>query len=343
VPDNIAAKLLHWYHSHARSLPWRAPPGEPAPDPYRVWLSEVMLQQTQVATVRPYFEKFTARWPSFAALAAAEDAEVMSAWAGLGYYARARNMLACAREVAALGVLPGTEAGLRALPGIGGYTAAAIASIAFGQRAVVVDANVERVVSRLFAVAEPLPGAKPRVHAMTDSITPEERAGDFAQAMMDLGSTICTARSPRCLLCPLRADCAGFASGNPEAFPVKAPRAARPQRYGTMFWVRRGGEVLLVRRPAKGLLGGMRALPTGPWADSPPGLEGAPVAADWRMLDETVSHGFTHFSLECALAVATIAEQDVPGEWWPVAEIESAGLPTVFAKAARAIGRVECV
>lgn len=339
MPDNIAAKLLHWYDANARDLPWRARPGANATEPYRVWLSEVMLQQTQVATVKPYFEKFTARWPSFEALAAEDDSEVMSAWAGLGYYARARNMLACARAVAA-GGMPDTEEELLKLPGVGGYTAAAVAAIAFGRRAVVVDGNVERVVSRLFAVREALPGVKAKIRDLTESITPDARAGDFAQAMMDLGATVCTARNPRCLLCPLRADCAGFATGEPEVFPVKTKKPERPQRYGTMFWAERDGEVLLVRRPDKGLLGGMRALPTGPWADSPPRLEGAPVAAEWTLLDETVSHGFTHFRLDCALAVATIgAQETAQGEWWPVAEIESAGLPTVFAKAVRAIRR----
>jgi A/G-specific adenine glycosylase len=349
VPDNapraIASALLHWYDRNARELPWRARPGTNAPDPYRVWLSEVMLQQTQVASVIPYFEKFTARWPSVEALAAAEDAELMAAWAGLGYYARARNLLACAREVARRGGFPDTEQGLRALPGVGGYTAAAIAAIAFGLRAVVVDANVERVVSRLFAVEDALPGARARIYALTDSVTPDLRAGDFAQAMMDLGSGVCTARSPRCLLCPLREHCAGFAAGAPERFPVKVAKAPKPQRFGTMFWLERGGEVLLVRRPDKGLLGGMRALPTGPWADTPPGLEGAPTAAAWRVLDEGVAHGFTHFNLDLALAAATIAEHAgaaVDGEWWPVADLESAGLPTVFAKAARQFRRVLC-
>ena len=348
MPDNlpraIHAPLLAWYDRHARILPWRAAPGSNAPDPYRVWLSEVMLQQTQVASVIPYFEKFTARWPSVAALAAADDAELMAAWAGLGYYARARNLLACAREVARRGSLPETEAELLGLPGVGGYTAAAIAAIAVGQRAVVVDANVERVVSRLFAVTDPLPGARPKIRALTDSITPDARAGDFAQAMMDLGSTICTARAPRCLVCPLRAACDGFASGAPETFPVKAAKPPKPQRHGTMFWIERRGEVLLVRRPAKGLLGGMRALPTGPWSDSPPGLEGAPLAADWRLLDRRVSHGFTHFALDVALAAAAIGRHaDAPqGEWWPIADLESAGLPTVFAKAARAFGEDLC-
>lgn len=340
MPDNIAATLLDWYDLNARDLPWRARPGANATDPYRVWLSEVMLQQTQVATVIPYFEKFTARWPDFAALAAEEDAEVMSAWAGLGYYARARNMLACAREVARLGAIPDTEAELLRLPGVGGYTAAAVAAIAFGRRAVVVDGNVERVVSRLFALSDPLPGAKPQIRALTDSITPDARAGDFAQAMMDLGATICTARSPRCLLCPLRSECAAFAGGAPETFPVKTKKAAKPQRYGTLFWLERDGQVLLVQRPDKGLLGGMRALPTGPWVESPPGIEGAPVAVEWQVLGSGITHVFTHFRLDCALAVATIGAQEaVQGIWWPVAEIESAGLPTVFAKAVEAIRR----
>lgn len=342
MPDNIAATLLYWYDANGRDLPWRARPGANAPEPYRVWLSEVMLQQTQVATVIPYFEKFTGRWPSFEAMAAADDSDVMSAWAGLGYYARARNMLACARKVAAEG-MPQDEAGLRALPGVGDYTAAAIASIAFGQRAVVVDGNVERVVARLFAVSDPLPAAKPRIKTLTDSITPDVRAGDFAQAMMDLGSGICTPKSPKCLLCPLRQDCAGLANGDPTAFPVKTKKAASPQRYGTIFWAEREGWVLLVRRPDKGLLGGMRALPTGQWADAPPGLSEAPVAGAWEMLGETITHVFTHFRLECALAVATIGEQEAPqGEWWPVAEIESAGLPTIFAKAASAFRRERC-
>ncbi|WP_239987448.1 A/G-specific adenine glycosylase [Sphingosinithalassobacter portus] len=341
-----ARDLLAWYDAHARELPWRAPPGAPPADPYRVWLSEVMLQQTQVATVKPYFEKFTARWPDFAALAAAEDADLMAAWAGLGYYARARNLLACARAVAQDhgGALPRTESELRALPGIGGYTAAAVAAIAFGERAVVVDANVERVVSRLFALEAPLPAAKPRIHALADTITPERRAGDFAQAMMDLGSMICTARAPKCLLCPLQRDCAAFAEGAPETYPRKTPKAVRPQRHGTFFWVEQDGAVLLVRRPDKGLLGGMRALPTGPWQATPPGTEGAPVRADWHISETIVSHGFTHFRLDVALAKTsvTVRPEIDSGIWWPVDEMEAAGLPTVFAKAARAFGRERC-
>ncbi len=344
--SDTARDLLAWYDAHARDLPWRAPPGAPPADPYRVWLSEVMLQQTQVATVKPYFEKFLSRWPDFAALAAAEDADLMAAWAGLGYYARARNLLACARAVAREhgGALPRTETELRTLPGIGGYTAAAVVAIAFGERAVVVDANVERVVSRLFAVEMPLPGAKPHIHALADTITPERRAGDFAQAMMDLGSMICTARAPKCLLCPLESDCDAFAQGAPETYPRKMPKAARPQRHGTFFWVEQDGAVLLVRRPGRGLLGGMRALPTGPWQETPPGTEGAPVRADWHISETIVSHGFTHFRLDVALAKAsvTVRPEIDSGIWWPVENIEAAGLPTVFAKAARAFGRERC-
>lgn len=333
--------LLDWYDAHRRDLPWRAKPGETV-DPYRVWLSEVMLQQTTVAAVTPRFLAWTARWPDFASLAAAEDADVMAAWAGLGYYARARNLVAAAKAVVAEhgGVFPGTEAELRALPGLGAYTSAAVAAIAFGQRAVVVDANVERVVARLFAIATPLPAVRPAIRAAADTITPDVRAGDFAQAMMDLGSGICTTRAPKCLLCPLRDACDGFALGAPETLPVKAKKAAKPHRYGTIFWLERAGQVLLVRRPDKGLLGGMRALPTGPWGDVAPGFADAPAQADWRMLDGSVAHGFTHFDLDLALAVAEV-EAHQPGtesgEWWPIDRLDTAGLPTVFAKAALAV------
>ena len=332
----IAPQLLDWYDRHRRDLPWRARPGEVA-DPYRVWLSEVMLQQTTVATVRPRFTAWIARWPTFAALAAADEADVMAGWAGLGYYARARNLLAAARIVAAEhgGVLPDTEEALRRLPGFGDYTAAAVAAIAFGRRAVVVDANVERVVARLFAIS-----GKTAIRAAADTITPDARAGDFAQGMMDLGSAICTPRRPQCLLCPIAPACDALALGTPEAFPAKKAKPPRPHRHGTLFWLERDGCVLLVRRPDKGLLGGMRALPTGPWAEAPPGLADAPAAADWRMLDATVAHGFTHFTLDLALAVARDHHgAAIDGEWWPVAELGAAGLPTVFAKAAEAIGR----
>ncbi|AHE56425.1 A/G-specific adenine glycosylase [Sphingomonas sanxanigenens] len=339
MKDAVAPLLLAWYDANARRLPWRSPPGTPAPEPYRVWLSEIMLQQTTVAAVIPYFERFTARWPTVAALAAAEDAELMSAWAGLGYYARARNLLACARAVTLRGGFPDDEAGLLELPGVGAYTAAAVAAIAFDRPATVVDGNVERVVARLFAVAEPMPAAKPALRRLAATLTPARRAGDFAQAMMDLGATICTSRSPSCLVCPIAAGCAARATGDPARFPVKAAKKAKPQRHGTIFWIERDGAVLVVRRPDKGLLGGMRALPTGPWADRPPGLDGAPAALDWRLLAPRVSHVFTHFTLDLSIAAAVL-ERDcatpADGEWWPRDRLEEAGLPTVFIKAARA-------
>lgn len=342
-PTTIAPLLLAWYDRHRRVLPWRALPGEMA-DPYRVWLSEVMLQQTTVAAVRPRFEAWVARWPDFASLAAADEAEVMAAWAGLGYYARARNLVAAAKVVVAEhgGMFPADEAVLRTLPGLGAYTAAAVAAIAFGRRAVVVDANVERVVARLFAISAPLPGARTAIRAAADRITPDGRAGDFAQAMMDLGSGICTPRKPSCLLCPLSAACRAYREGVAERLPVKAAKKARPQRYGTIFWLQDGDRVLLVRRPGKGLLGGMRALPTGPWTDTRPALAEAPAAVDWRLRNTTVSHGFTHFDIELALAVGEGQAHHTDGEWWPIADLDRAGLPTLFAKAAAAVtGRVE--
>ena len=317
---HVDTPLLKWYDANARTLPWRAPPGRPPTDPYRVWLSEIMLQQTTVATVKPYFEAFTTRWPTVEALAAASDSDVMSAWAGLGYYARARNLLACARAIN--GKFPHFEADLRKLPGIGQYTAAAIASIAFGQRAVVVDGNVERVVSRLFAVETPLPAAKAELYRLTDSITPDVRAGDFAQAMMDLGSTICTPRAPKCLICPLQPTCR---AKNPETYPRKTPKVAKPDRQGIALWIENNAHVWLVRRPASGLLGGMRALPGGGW-------DGSDCPKAGQLLG-TVAHGFTHFNLLLEVHKSSCALQP-GGEWWPVDRIDEAGLPTIFAKAA---------
>ncbi|MEK7343017.1 MAG: A/G-specific adenine glycosylase [Pseudomonadota bacterium] len=334
----IAADLLAHYDVHARRLPWRAPPGSNAADPYRVWLSEVMLQQTTVAAVGPYFAKFTQRWPTVEALAAAADADLMAAWAGLGYYARARNLLACARAVVRDhdGCFPDTEEGLRALPGLGAYTAAAVAAIAFGRRAVVVDANVERVVARLFAIATPLPAARPAIHAAADRITPDARAGDFAQAMMDLGATICTARNPACGICPLRQDCAAVRTADPAAFPVKAAKKPKPHRLGHGWWMERDGRVWLVRRPDKGLLGGMRALPSSDWSAAPDITPPAP--ARWTRIDTPVAHVFTHFSLALTIHHAHV-ETTPPGEgeWWPVDRIDAAGLPTLFARAAEAV------
>lgn len=333
----IAALLLDWYDAHARDLPWRAAPGTPAPDPYRVWLSEVMLQQTTVAAVKDYFAAFTTRWPTVQALAAAADEEVMAAWAGLGYYARARNLLACAREVARLGRFPDTEEGLRALPGLGAYTAAAVAAIAFGRRAVVVDANVERVVSRLFAIEEPLPGSRPAIRAKADAITPDLRAGDFAQAMMDLGATVCTSRNPRCLLCPISAPCEARRMGDPARLPVKAAKKAKAVRQGRAFWIERDeAEVWLVRRPGSGMLGGMRALPDDGWAARIDGSGEGPLTGPWESAGK-VGHVFTHFTLELNLAVylGDGFEGLADGEWWPLDRLDEAGLPTLFAKAAR--------
>ncbi len=303
-----------------------------------------MLQQTTVAAVKPYFEKFTALWPSIEALAVAPEEDIMAAWAGLGYYSRARNLALCAREVAEMGDFPASEAELRKLPGLGAYTAAAVAAIAFGQRAVVVDANVERVVSRLFAIAQPLPGSRKLISQHTDSITPETRAGDFAQAMMDLGSGLCTNRDPKCLLCPLSANCAGRAEGDPAAYPVKAPKKAKPLRQGAAFWIERDGAVWLVTRPisngGKGMLGGMRSLPDDGWAASGDGSGVAPFAGEWEAAG-LVRHTFTHFSLELSVMRHCGAPADIArdiqgkGEWWPLDRLDDAGLPTLFAKAAQ--------
>ncbi|MDB5670221.1 MAG: mutY [Alphaproteobacteria bacterium] len=334
MPVDASNALLRWYAVDKRRLPWRAEAGE-RPVPYRIWLSEIMLQQTTVAHARRYFEAFTQRWPSVEALAGADDGEVMSAWAGLGYYARARNLLACARTVAAAhgGHFPSEEAELRKLPGIGRYTAAAVAAIAFGRRAVVVDSNVERVVARLFAVAEPLPGARETIYALADSLTPRTGSGDFAQAMMDLGSAICTPRAPDCGRCPLASACCARAQGAPEIYPVKQPRKERPRRRGFAYWLEHDGHVLLVRRPARGLLGGMLALPSGRWDEAPERGDGAPAAADWREAG-AIDHVFTHFALELSLLCASVGERRAGGTWWPIERIGEAGLPTVFAKAA---------
>ncbi len=327
--------MLHWYDAHARDLPWRAQPGSSLPDPYHVWLSEVMLQQTTVAAVKPYFDKFVRRWPDIEALARAEEAEVMAAWAGLGYYSRARNLLKCAKEVAKRSGFPQTEAGLRELPGIGPYTAAAIAAIAFGKRAVVIDANVERVVARLSAIRDPLPGARKKIGKYAEKITPHDRAGDFAQAMMDLGATICTARQPRCQLCPLSEHCAGYRGGDAASLPVKAQKKSRPERRGKAFWIENDGSVWLVTRPSRGMLGGMRALPDDGWSAQADGSGDTALAGEWSHLG-SVRHVFTHATLTLDImrygGSATPVEE---GEWWSLEELDKAGLPSLFAKAAR--------
>jgi A/G-specific adenine glycosylase len=338
MEDRVSPALLGWYDSHARLLPWRSRTGAAPPDPYRVWLSEVMLQQTTTAHAAPYFEKFAARWPTVEALAAAEEADVMAEWAGLGYYSRARNLVACARAVVERGGFAESEEELRRLPGIGEYTAAAIAAIAFGQRAVVIDANVERVVARLFAIETPLPQAKKAIRAAAEAITPPERPGDFAQAMMDLGAGVCTPRSPSCLLCPVAGLCAALAQGRQDALPVKAPKKVRPTRAGTAFWIERDGAVWLVRRARKGMLGGMRALPDDGWSARADGSGEAPIGGAWGA-GGVVRHTFSHFDLELGLAIYAGSRFDEleGGEWWPVADLEAAGLPTLFAKAARLV------
>ncbi len=336
--QTIQSRLLAWYDGAHRRLPWRSPPGAPPPDPYRVWLSEVMLQQTTVAAVIPSFEAFIRRWPTLAALAAAEEAEIMAAWAGLGYYSRARNLVACAREVARRGgAFPQSEAELRKLPGLGAYTAAAVAAIAFGEKAAVVDANVERVVARLDAIEQPLPKARGMIRARVGDLTSADRPGDFAQAMMDLGATICTARRPHCAICPVQEHCQGRALG-PERFPVKPARAVKPQRQGRAFWIARDGLVWLVRRGAKGMLGGMLALPDDGWNARGDGAAEPPLAGPWQA-GGLVRHGFTHFHLDLQLMLysgSDWARLDAQqGEWWPLDRLDQAGLPSLFAKAAR--------
>lgn len=339
---DIAALLLAYYDIHARDLPWRKRSGQGLPDPYHVWLSEIMLQQTTVAAVGPYFHRFTQRWPDFAALAAAEDADIMAAWAGLGYYARARNLVKCARAVAADhdGKLPTTEAELLKLSGIGPYTAAAIAAIAFGRRAVVVDANIERVVSRLFAIDTPLPAGKAHIRAATDAITPDAAVGDFAQAMMDLGAGICSVRNPSCMICPLFAHCAAGQAGSAEAYPVKPSKKAKPHRTGTAYWIQQANAVWLVTRGAKGMLGGMRALPDDGWSAQQDGDGVPPFDADWQILPQAVAHVFTHFTLSLNIAVTASVSAEIElgeGDYWLLKTLDKAGLPTLFLKAANTV------
>jgi len=343
APAELSRAILDWYDGHRRDLPWRARPGEAA-DPYAVWLSEIMLQQTTVATVGPYFRRFLARWPRVEDLAAADLDDVLREWQGLGYYARARNLHKCAVVVAKEhgGRFPETEEGLRILPGIGAYTAAAIAAIAFDLPAVVVDGNVERVMARLNAEDTPLPSAKPLLREYAARLTPGTRAGDYAQAVMDLGATVCTPRQPKCLLCPWNTACAARAEGIAETLPRRAARAQKPTRRGTAFWLTRDGEegcdVLLRRRPEKGLLGGMMEVPSTPWSEDGPAkaLDHAPVSAEWRALDGVVKHTFTHFHLELTVLTATVRDaRDVDGLWWPLDRLQEQALPTVMKKVVR--------
>jgi A/G-specific adenine glycosylase len=343
---SISGALLGWYDRERRHLPWRADPGE-VPDPYKVWLSEIMLQQTTVKAVLPRYGLFLRRWPNVAALARAELGEVLGAWAGLGYYARARNLHACAQAVVEDhgGKFPESEVELRKLPGVGGYTAAAIAAIAFGGQATPVDGNIERVVARLFAVTLPLPEAKAEIKALAETLSPAERPGDFAQAMMDLGATICTPRRPACGLCPVHPECRGYAEGLAEVLPYREEKAERPVRRGAIYVaIRSDGAVLLRERPLKGLLGGMLETPSSPWGDQAPNGKAvqlhAPVNAEWRKLPGLVEHTFTHFHLELSVyraevgANAALKRAALPERcrWLTLRELSDAALPSLMRK-----------
>lgn len=336
----LRQSLLAWYDRERRVLPWRALPGEVF-DPYRIWVSEIMLQQTTAAAVAPYFARFMALWPRIEALAAADLDAVLHAWQGLGYYARARNMHACARAVAAGGGrFPESEEELRRLPGIGAYTAAAIAAIAFGRAAVPVDGNVVRVLARLHAIEEPLPAARTPIEAKARSLAHERRAGDFAQALMDLGATVCTPRQPRCPVCPWRERCAGFATGQPETYPRKAAKKDRPIRHAAAFWIERAdGAVLLRRRPATGLLGGMMEVPSTDWRERPWSTEeakaGAPVSTRWVRLAGGVGHTFTHFHLQVVVLAGLWTAGAAPeGIWVRPDRLGEHALPTLMKKIA---------
>jgi A/G-specific adenine glycosylase len=335
-----AKDLLAWYDRHARALPWRAPPRSGGrADAYRVWLSEVMLQQTTVAAVAPRYARFLARWPRIEDLAAAPREDVLAAWAGLGYYARARKLHECAQAIVSKhdGRFPDSEEALLDLPGIGPYTAAAVAAIAFGRKATVVDGNVERVIARLFVVRTPLPDAKPALRALAAKLVPEQRAGDFAQAMMDLGATTCTPKRPACALCPWTESCAAHRQGIAEALPVRAPKPKRPVRRGAAFFASSEGRILLRRRPETGLLGGMLEVPSTPWRKArwarAEALSHAPFEADWKRRAGSVSHTFTHFQLELdVFAVAARERVGIDGEWADAQALDQLALPSVMRK-----------
>ena len=345
--NDLSSQLLDWYGQHARLLPWRSRLGE-TPDPYRVWLSEIMLQQTTVQAVKAYFEKFVSHWPTVEALAAAPLDDVLKAWAGLGYYARARNLHACAKEVVIrfAGKFPETEPELRSLPGIGPYTAGAIAAIAFGKRHAAVDGNVERVIARLYAIETPLPDSKPEITQKTQALVPEARAGDFAQGLMDLGATICTPKSPDCQICPWAEHCAGRKRGIAASLPRKRPRKPVPLRRGVAFWIERGdGAVLLRRRPEKGLLGGMMEVPSTAWSETVSHPEAqAPLAAGWANVPGLVTHTFTHFHLELRVMKSVriidgLLRDDGDYRWTLRAGLAGEALPTVMRKiVAHALG-----
>jgi A/G-specific adenine glycosylase len=342
--QGVTAALLAWYDRHGRSLPWRAAMGA-KPDPYVVWLSEIMLQQTTVAKVKPYFAAFLEHWPDVATLAAAPVEAVMRQWAGLGYYSRARNLHACAKAIVAEhgGAFPPTEAALSALPGIGPYTAAAIAAIAFAQKAVAVDGNVERVIARLFAIDAPLPAARPLIKAKAETLVSPERPGDFAQAMMDLGATVCTPRRPACGFCPLRPFCLAAARGAPENWPRKAAKPERPKRCGAAFFLRRGDTILLRTRPPRGLLGGMTEVPGAIWDDTcnaARALREAPLIADYRQLHARVTHVFTHFSLSLDIFIAHVPQEtEAPAgcRWVRDTDLDTEALSSLMRKVIAAV------
>lgn len=353
---NLAQDLLAHYDVNARDLPWRVGPNS-LPDkkinPYHVWLSEIMLQQTTVAAVIPYFEKFTSRWPDFNALAAADDADIMAAWAGLGYYARARNLVKCARTISAeyAGMLPESEDELRSLPGIGDYTAAAIASIAFGKRALVMDANIERVIARVYEISTPLPAGKKDIKAALDILTPDQGAGDLAQAMMDLGASYCSVKNPKCLICPIAQYCGAYKSGCPISYPVKAPKKAKAERLGMAWWITHDGHILLVKREGRGMLGGMMALPDDGWHAGQDGDGRMPIAiksddiAKILPINAYVQHSFTHFSLKLKLTAIELKKRlddDLTDAlWWPIDKLAAAGLPTTFVKAVKIMSKIK--
>jgi len=335
-----AKRLLRWYDKHRRDLPWRAAPGERA-EPYRVWLSEVMLQQTTVKTVVPYYLKFLARWPDVGALADAPREDVLAAWAGLGYYARARNLHACAQRVARDlgGVFPDTEDALRALPGIGAYTAAAIAAIAFGRKTSPVDGNIERVVARIFAVSTPLPRAKAELAALAQGLTPARRAGDFAQALMDLGATVCRPQSPDCPACPLQTQCRARLGGpDPATLPRRSAKAPKPKRYAVAFVIlNKDLDILLRKRNEKGLLGGMTEVPSTPWTaaawSEKAALAHAPIAADWQVIHRNLNHVFTHFDIDIKVMRARIEKPiQLDGFWRARRDLHAEALPSVMRK-----------
>ncbi|MDE2445758.1 MAG: A/G-specific adenine glycosylase [Alphaproteobacteria bacterium] len=331
-PD-LSKQLLDWYDAHARVLPWREKQGVP-PDPYKVWLSEIMLQQTTVAAVKDYYLKFVSFWPRVEDLAAADPEDIMKAWAGLGYYARARNLLACAKAVAAAGgKFPSSLEGLQALPSIGPYTSGAIGAIAFDLPVAAVDGNVERVISRYYAIETPLPASKPEIRDKAQALVPAQRAGDFAQAMMDLGATICTPKSPDCKTCPWTEHCLGRAKGLAASLPLKAKKVKVPTRYGHVFWIENAeGDVLVRKRPAKGLLGGMTEFPSSDWGVQTEFV--APFRANWRKMPRLVEHTFTHFHLQLAVWRAVAPTAVLDGRFVSRQSLHEEALPSVMRKVA---------